>query len=364
MIRFSLHALLMLAAITCASFAKADVINYLSSCSSTNPDKKYQSIGLTADQQFTDLIDIKGPVKRVLRKWQDSQSDKNVTGNRYDDNTEFLFDRSGRLTLSRRIGEREQTYSYDAEGRISQIAWNVKDENKKEPGFKPFRKDSFSYYKEKNMVVVKSTFQPELGFGWGTREATIRSTEPSGEEVCYYLTTSRNGSEGWKYVLSPNKSKYTKLNRSVLQNIFLPPKTEKDADIVMLAMLKDLQTVSVEVCGHGNYSDDNHWECSYNEKNNDSGFDKFTKSHDGYLNKKTWSEDQWYDESFLVEEVGTDSDKLADGSRQHKVYKYEFDDHGNWIRRDVLVNEPATLTNDKATLRKIGAITRKIEYYN
>jgi YD repeat-containing protein len=358
--KFRLVVTLLLSTYFYALIAKADIVNYSPSCNARHPEMGYLALGVASEHEaFFQLLDLNGKVKRVVRKWEGASSKEKEVLSRMDKESEFYFDKSGHLTLSRVVGESVQTYEYDSEGRISRILRSSEEKTQKGTNLLLSHVYLFSYFAEKNMTVVKQLNQP--GNVWGGSETTIRSTEPNGDSICYFIEASERGVAGKKLVLSADKSKFSEVGIAI-GKVVGRKASEKDADALMLAALKEMRSVSA--ARDCRYTES--WTCSYVDKEKEGDFDKFiltTPISDG--TGSSWDGNEWWQEGVISELVSNswDAIKLPDGSLQHTSFQYEIDGQGNWIRQGRYVTEPATLTNEKTSLRKIGAIVREIEYY-
>lgn len=280
------------------------------------------------------VFDIKGKVKTVQ-----VSSKQNIDTYKISEQG-LIIGMSHRSAEGKSKYDYDKKYEYDANNRLiatKEFAKGKITETKK-----------FSYFDDKNMVIRKYFNQQK---GWLTSFVLIHSHEENKGDIYYRLFVSNINLSGEMYVLSVDRKQwiYSKLfGTGLVSKDFA--KTEKDGDILLSSGLSCLKGIN---CPEG-------WNISkekvFIEKSKDGVLDKYSSSE--YV--------KWFKDGLIDQHIG-EYGKLSDGTVKHGIYKYQFDEKGNWVKRDMYLPEEKTITDDKPKYTKIDNdenLTRKIEYYD
>lgn len=270
------------------------------------------------------LYDIKGEVKQVIVK----------SGKTADT---YLINKQG-LISSKSDKYGQDKYEYDDQNRITSIK---KYYEKGKSGWT----DKFTYFDDKNMVIDK-TFD-EKG-KWKKSSVRVLSKDNSEGNAYYQISATPTNLYGVKYILTPNGNEWRETG---LQNSLEKyPSNETEAESIFLSALNCLKNND---CSYGLKILLN---VNITKKSKDDEYDKFFSS----------GATSWFKNGLINETASKWTEPLSDGSKPHTIFKYQFDEKGNWIVREQWINDiPGTITDPKPQYRKVDkeTVTRKIEYY-
>jgi nuclear transport factor 2 (NTF2) superfamily protein len=283
------------------------------------------------------ILDIRGSAKKV------------DVASQYNKMT-YLINKVG-LVTKKMNGATTINFVYDDKHRLLKEIFS---ENK----LGEYQLDEYSYLDDKNMIIHTRYARGE----WENSDALVKSNDTNGDTNFYLLNADTTGVGGTKNALSQNKSKFD-IERLGGGSSF-NPKNKSEAETFLLAALNCLN-------GNGCSNGFKLFDLSVQYlKSKEGELDKYSYTH--FMNGQIVSSTStintvtWFKNGLIAEEAGM-YDQLADGTFPHGIYKYEFDSHGNWIKRDKYINDiPATITDNKPKYRKVekATVTRKIEYYN
>jgi len=282
--------------------------------------------------QRESFFDLKGAVKRVNWGYLEHRQPREYI---YEFNTKGLVTKIAEVIEGKTVGIHDK-FEYDNNYRMTSSG-----------------RTKYNYLVNENRNITIAVF---YGKGWEVSKGYVNIVSSDGGSEYYLITVSPYTASGEKYVLSKDNTTWKQVSGTgsdidIRTGKELVAKNEIEAQLRIVKLLDCLQQ---NTCGK---SGERHFA-------GDEGVPLINafgviKSKDGDLDKfTTYYGEVWFKNGLIMTSDNLMSKQTMVGGghvrRQRITFEYEFDENGNWTKRESSINSVKSV-ND--------TITRNIEYY-
>jgi hypothetical protein len=290
--------------------------------------------------EWESFADLKGAVKSVAWAYLEHGQPRKVI---YEFNTKGRITKVTEVIDGKTVGVSDK-FEYDNNNRMTSS------EGKK-----------YHYFVSENRNIA---IEAEYAKAWVVSKGYINIVNADGDSEYYLITVSPFTASGEKYVLSKDKMTWKQVSGvgsdiDIRTGKELVAKNENEAQNRIVKLLDCLQQNTCGKSGERHFAGDEGvpiLRAFGVIKSKDGDFDKFT----------TYFGEMWFKNGHVQESdnLATQAKMVGGGHarREHAKYQYEYDDIGNWTKREIFKNS-VKLNNDILDISDNDTETRKIEYY-